>query len=241
MKTRQSRRQTAKVSHSRWVAYAAAGAATALAGSNSAEAAIHYSGVLREHFPPDKNKAVRFPLDQAGDSLFFGRFYTNPGPLGRTNLAFFTCFGIASAAFGGPSATSGDQFYVYPSKLRFGENISAGHFTRCFIGGSYCYAGLLASFGNFRAQWNDPGVGFVGFRFNSGAGIQYGWARVRMVGDPENAFTVLDYAYADPGERIRAGQKSSNEMVTDEGSLGWLALGAAGLLAWRKSRSRIAS
>ena len=54
------------------------------------------------------------------------------------------------------------------------------------------------------------------------------------------AFAVLDYAYADPGERIRAGQKSENEMVTDDGSLRWLALGAAGLLAWRKSRSRTA-
>ena len=52
MKTRQSRRQTAKVSHSRWVAYATAGAATALAGSNSAEAAIHYSGLVNEVFPP---------------------------------------------------------------------------------------------------------------------------------------------------------------------------------------------
>ena len=52
MKTRLSRRQTAKVSHSRWLAYATAGAATALVGSNSLEAAIHYSGRLEEVFPP---------------------------------------------------------------------------------------------------------------------------------------------------------------------------------------------
>ena len=51
MKTRESRRQTTKVSHSRWLAYATAGAATALVGSNSAEAAIHYSGLVVEVFP----------------------------------------------------------------------------------------------------------------------------------------------------------------------------------------------
>jgi hypothetical protein len=61
-----------------------------------------------------------------------------------------------------------------------------------------------------------------------------------MVGDPEKAFTVLDYAYADPGEPIRAGQRRSTEQIPSEGSLGWLALGAAGVLQWRKSRSRTA-
>ena len=236
MKTRQSRRQTTRVSHSRWLAYATAGAATALAGTNSAEAAIHYSGVLREHFPPDKGKTMRFPLDQAGDSLLFGRSY-HPGSRGYINIAFFTCFGIASGAFRGPHAT-GDQYYAFPSKLRFGQNISTGSFTCC----PYSLYGVLA--GDYfvpPAQWNGRGTGFVGFAFNSGAGVQYGWARVRMVGDPENAFTVLDYAYADPGERIRAGQTSRHEMVPDEGSLGWLAVGAVGLLAWRKNRSRIAS
>ena len=51
------------------------------------------------------------------------------------------------------------------------------------------------------------GEGFVGFRFSSGAGIQYGWARVSMVGDPEHAFTVLDYAYGDPGEPVKGSRQ----------------------------------
>jgi hypothetical protein len=64
------------------------------------------------------------------------------------------------------------------------------------------------------------------------------------------AFKVFDFAYADPGEPITAGQgiprgSEDNQDVsadqgTDEGSLGGLALGAVGLLAWRKSRSRTA-
>jgi hypothetical protein len=103
---------------------------------------------------------------------------------------------------------------------------------------------------SYRAQWNDRGPGCVGFRFNNGAGIQYGWVRVKMYGPPEHGFEVVSYAYADPGEPIRAGQTSSHEQVPDqdstdeqapdEGSLGGLALGAVGLMAWRKSRSRTA-
>jgi MYXO-CTERM domain-containing protein len=53
----------------------------------------------------------------------------------------------------------------------------------------------------------------------------------------DNDFWLVDYAYADPGESIRAGQTSSNDAPELE-SLGGLALGAAGLLAWRKRRSR---
>jgi hypothetical protein len=95
-------------------------------------------------------------------------------------------------------------------------------------------------------------MGFVGFKFNNGAGTQYGWARVRIsAGFPHgHAFKVLDFAYGDPGERITAGQRPpgvseddqdiSDEEGPDEGSLGGLALGAVGLVAWRKSRSRTA-
>jgi hypothetical protein len=65
--------------------------------------------------------------------------------------------------------------------------------------------------------------------------------------DKHNNFKLLDYAFADAGEPIFAGQRSSAEQAPDQadqapdqGSLGGLALGAAGLLAWRKSRSRTA-
>jgi hypothetical protein len=243
MKTRQSRRQAAKVSRSRWLAYATASAATALAGSHSAEAAIHYSGLLREHFPPDQNKTKTFPLDQAGDSLFFGRASVlaargptgSETPLFQFNEAVFTCFGIVSAAFRGPRA-SGDNYYNYASRLPFGENISAGNFTH----GSFHYGLLASGARHIYSQWGHRGTGFVGFRFNSGAGMQYGWARVSMVGGSRNAFTVLDYAYADPGEPIGAGQRRSNEQVAQQGSVGLLAIGAVGLLVWRKNRSRTA-
>ena len=95
MKTRQSRRQTAKVSHSRWVAYATAGAATALAGSNSSEAAIHYSGLVDVKFPPNENKIKTFQLDQPGDSLWFRHTYSS-----YRGDAAFTAIGIGRGLSG---------------------------------------------------------------------------------------------------------------------------------------------
>jgi hypothetical protein len=155
MKTRQSRRQTTKVSHSRWAAYAAAGAATALAGSNSLEAAIHYSGRLEVVFPRNRCTGFHgFQLDQPGNSLVFSHC---------SNLAFFNpCCPPGVSAF---RASAPVHSYLSVSKLSFGQRISAGQF------GYAQYVGVMAN--HSRGQWADPGVGFIGFRFNSGAGFQY--------------------------------------------------------------------
>src|SRR5256885_9402914 len=76
----------------RWVAYAAAGAATALAGSQSAEAAIHYSGRVDVLFTV--GHTGNFKLDRSGD--FFRLSHTSYG-YGANDK--FAIFGIASAAF----------------------------------------------------------------------------------------------------------------------------------------------
>jgi len=63
------------------------------------------------------------------------------------------------------------------------------------------YSSGWYSCGNFRHR----GVGLVGFKFNNGAGDQYGWVRVKMLGGQKNMFWVIDYAYGDPGERVLGG------------------------------------
>ncbi len=90
----------------------------------------------------------------------------------------------------------------------------------------------------FRGQFRNDLNGFISFRFDVGNGVQYGWARVSVRGLTLANFGVLDYAYADPGEPILAGQKKSERDAgpVAEESLGALALGAAGLLAWRRRR-----
>jgi hypothetical protein len=242
MKTRPSRRQTAKVSHSRWVAYATASAATALGASHSAEAAIHYSGIVNQKFPPHRGTLRTFPLDQVDDFLVFEH---DPLHVYRFFVDYFRVQGVASAAFRSAGSTV-DSNDWYVSKLRFGQNISSGGFRNASLYGLMAFENY---FGRDFGPWSGTGIGFVGFRFNNGVGPQYGWARVRVKGAGfSNAFEVLDYAYADPGEPITAGegisgeddQDISEDQGPDEGSLGGLALGAVGLLAWRKSRSRTA-
>jgi hypothetical protein len=207
-------------------AYAAAGAATAVAGTNFAEAAIHYSGRLHVPFPPDEFLQKTFQLDQQSDRLEF---------VHKSFASGFAGFNVLSGTTNGYVGFRG-QGHFSVSKLSFGQNISGGS----FIFYATSYPGVMAVSG--RGQWLSPGVGFIGFRFKTDAGIQYGWARVRMGGsEKNNSFKVLDWAYADAGEPIFAGQRSSDEQPPDQAveqnSLGWLALGAAGLLVWRKHRA----
>lgn len=224
MRINNLRSKPASIPKTRWASYAAAGVATALAGSQSVDAAIHYSGVLDVRFPADRDRIKAFPLDQPGDSLSFEHTVVCGG-------AFFSINGIVSAAFRGYAG-----YVSLVSKLSFGQNISFDRF-----GTGYGWLAATESCFSNSGPWRDRGTGYVGFRFNNGAGIQYGWARVTISGEPEgNAFRVMAYAYADPGEPITAGQRPFDEQAPDKGSLGWLALGAAGLLAWRKSRSRTA-
>ncbi len=124
--------------------------------------------------------------------------------------------------------------YNYASKLGVGQNIS----TRPFVSDYGVLASDADRFPN--AQWQQPGTGFLGFRFTGPGGLQYGWVRINFDGTLEHDFTVIDYAFADPGEPITAGQTSAANVPDSAGSLGLLAIGCAGLLAWRARRSQAA-
>ena len=255
MKSIRSRRKSiAQIPQSRWVAYASAGAATALAGVGSAEAAIHYSGAVNAPFPTGSSAIGSFALDNAA-ILRFVNIFTGGG-VGPGGIALFRIQGAAvSNMFLGTAAGA----FRYPSNLAFGANIAAGPFAA--FNGAY-FATLAYGNGYTHSKWLQGGTGFIGFQFNGGSGIEYGWARVTMTGDianegatnsgdrltsvsvahsgirridaPGNSFTVVDYAWGDVGTAITAGQ------VPEPSSLGLLAVGAAGLLVWRKRRAKIA-
>ena len=221
------------ISTGRWTAYAAAAAASGFGATDTAEATIHYSGLVNEQIIG--NDGVIFPLDPAGGSfLARHRDFGRPG-----GFAYFNIYGAQSASMNG-SYSKPFGANVFPFKLDRGYKISAGHFTsvrRDSVGGilagdnkSYTFD---SEFGNFLER----GPGLVGFKFNNGAGDQYGWVRVKMSGGLHNTFKVVDYAYGDPGDVVLAGQQSDDSAPGLE-SLGGLALGAAGLLAWCGHRTK---
>ena len=228
-RTKNFRRKTASIAKGRWAAYATAGAASALCAS-SAEATIHYSGPIHRYSEWQWTRAFRFRLDQPGDSIHFRHYVT---AFTTSGSGRFGVYGIAGKGFAGFYCPSNPRVGVV-SKLNLGDFISR----RPFLAKETF--GVLGQdiHNSCPGQFEDDTFGFIGFKFNGGSGDQYGWGRIKL--DFRSSFWVVDYAYADPGEPIKAGQTSSNEMVPEEGSLGWLARGAAGLLAWRKSRSRSA-
>ncbi len=218
-------KKPAVIPNSRWFAYATAAAASAFTCA-SAEASIHYSGIIGQYSGRERTKSFRLQLDQPGDTFRLRHYVT----LFTSDVyAHFGVRGLAGAGFAGFYCPNNPQ-QAYVSKLTRGQFVSRETF---LARGS----GLIAGSFDRPCDQFDPGnVGFIGFKFNNGSGDQYGWVRIQL--GQRADFWLVDYAYADPGEPIRAGQMSSNDIVPEEGSLGGLAVGAAGLLAWRKRRSR---
>jgi hypothetical protein len=229
-------------SDARWLAYAAAGAATALSGTPSAEAEIHYSGVINFRFSEFDEIVKGFPLGESAKLVFlngYGVFY-------HGDVYYGAWFGVRGAAVSNQFrgyTTSGVFGPYYVSRLAPAKAVSQGGFV-----GQGPLAFLASSYG--RGPWGSQGHGqgrlggFVGFRFDNGNGKQYGWARLRLshpeVGAAEG-FILVDYAWADSGDTIVTGQTSSAgdivETTPDSGSLGLLALGHVGLQAWREGRA----
>lgn len=230
MKALRNSRKALALPSARWGAYALAGVASALAGSNVAEGSIHYSGLVNSKFTED-NVARKFPLED-GVSLSFSRATL----FSFANSAFFNVVDAAvSASFQGRIGKIAGHHYV--ARLNTGDAVSSGKFLRATRFPAYLAYGYLT-----QGAWQKPGTGYVGFAFNNGAGRQYGWARVkttglRMVGD-KVYFVVKDYAWGDPGDSIVAGQTTDAKTaeLPVSGSLGLLAAGGAALVAWRRAR-----
>lgn len=233
MKARRRSRPSAKLLHLRWTSYAIAAGATAAGAIPAVEAEIHYSGPIDYKF--------------AGSSTFFTRTFplSNGAHLiGAINIVRFlnydyAYFGVDSArisnAVRGPGQVGGFfQLDGLPGK----RVVSDGNF---FPTPFYRFAELQNGDCD-NPDWQERGTSYVGFRFNTGGGPQYGWARIGWTGCPRNEFIVKDYAWGDPGDQIKTGQKKLNKIETAapaadaQGSLGLLALGAIGLQAWRAKR-----
>jgi hypothetical protein len=231
MKTqRKQQRKINAFTNSRWAAYAAAAAST-LAGAGSAEAEIHYSGNVSTRLTG--NAQASLPLSN-GASLVFENIY------GGTFFLQHFHF-LMNGVISGSARTYFHSFNRgLLDNLPPGENVSAGEFFS--VAGNPGFGALFTflSDGEFAPPYSGGGWtrGFVGFRFNIGNGMQYGWARIQTRLDfQRRAHDVIrDYAWGDVGDAILTGQKHSlqpAEANSALGSLGLLAFGAQGLDAWR--------
>jgi hypothetical protein len=230
----------AAIANSRWLAYATAGAASAFTCASSADATIHYSGTIDRIL--NGCETATYQLDRPADFVRLRHSLLACVTPGYSGAAFFNVGGLAAASIAG--FYNGCRFNpVSVSNLERGQLISNKPFVP-----AQSSSAILGQDGACAGQFAEMGTGFIGFKFNNGSGDQYGWVRINTRGSPNHPFILRDYAYGDAGDRIRAGQKSSNEMVPEEnediapqeGSLGALALGAAALMAWRKRRSQAA-
>jgi hypothetical protein len=249
-------RQPAAIGNSRWLAYATASAASTLAFASSAEAEIHYSGLVNHDFANggfagSLGPSVTLELDVStgtrvccGGFEFGAAFIRGPS---RSAAGLLAGYGTDLAA------------YFWLSQLMAGAFLPAQHFgqfcrwsSSCRVCSpscscNVCYATAEIGGSDFRS----PGIGFIAFRFShAGGDSQYGWARVKKSGSPDYRFVLVDYAWGDPGDYFYTGQTGpgvstpptptphgKTKAMLKEGSLGWLALGAAGLLAWRRMRT----
>lgn len=232
MKTNRRTRQASKLPHLRWTSYAIAAGATAAGAIPAAEAEIHYSGPIDYKF--DEKSTFKTHTFRLSHGAYLMGAFNNVRFIGYDYAGFGVHGARVSNSLRGPGSVSG-LFLL--AALPRGSVVSNGHFFPIFD--SYA---IMQSLDCINPDWQERGTYYVGFRFNTGAGPQYGWARIGWSGCNRNNFIVKDYAWGDPGDQIKTGQKRLHEneapapAVNSQGSLGLLALGAIGLQAWRVQR-----
>jgi len=246
MRTNRRVRKSSTFSAARWSSYAIAAGAAGVAGTPTAEAEIHISGNVAIKLTG--NAQATLPLSN-GASLVF------------ENIAMGTTFwqSFFFLIKGATSASARQSFHHWLSNLPEGDNIAVGQFYS--VAGNPDHGIVFTHFSDGQFQPFYATRGYIGFRFNTGKGTQYGWAKIQTkTPDPNNnKFRahefIKEYAWGDPGDEIHVGQRRLDEdeaqvapqavkdgdgiprMTDTQGSLGLLALGAVGLRAWRAKRA----
>src|SRR5262249_30059694 len=161
MKTNKLRRKPASIAKTRWAAYATAGAASAFTCANSAEATIHYSGIIHKFFGSCGDKSHSFQLDQPGDSIRLRHFLEFGCTGSYGGWAYFSIRGRAGNAFAGFYNPCPSAHVASVSKLNRGQFISG----RPFLARN---SGVLAGFGFYcgssEGQFDSGEHGFIGFK-----------------------------------------------------------------------------
>lgn len=98
---------------------------------------------------------------------------------------------------------------------------------------------LLLSENGADASVQFTGTQFFGVQFDNGNGFQYGWVEIfgEQIASADDRVYLEGYGYSDVvGEEIRTGQTEPSSTVSAPASLSLLALGAAGLVGFRRRK-----
>jgi hypothetical protein len=204
-----------------WRLFAAAGAA-ALAAASGAEASIIY---VNPSVKPDArlSATVNFNIDGVPLLLADNASQSNaalaaaarPGTGGLAPFFIGTGGYVQKFALGAPVAGAPGQAFIFRTAKTYNHAIHAGDFTT-------------------------GKTGFAGFQLPASKGGGMGWLRVDIISQNNNdvpdEITAIDWAYNDAGGGINAGQGIPSA-VPEPSALSLMAIGSAGVLAWRRRRS----
>ncbi|MBS0658024.1 MAG: PEP-CTERM sorting domain-containing protein [Verrucomicrobia bacterium] len=209
--------------------YCAAGlvAAGAATSADAAVVFVNFSNqLLTDQITTDSNY-TSYPIDLDSNGTVDIRLAV---------LNFNGTFGAAAvySPVGGNVGVIGQaqSGFFYPARLGGGVAVGAAG---PFVTLGSLRGDLAFSNGEANSQWLGGGAGSLGFRFTlTGGGTAYGWLQFSIgdnSGPNPRAITLISGAYETSGASIT----TIPEPTT---AVGILALGAAGLLAHRRSRAK---